>query len=198
MKSKVLLLITGLALLGVAVVSSARAQDFNDYDVNAYECLGQVCIHSRVQLTQGYYAGERGTVVSLDYYRNSATIYLDLGQYHEADVRVLYVVEQPNPYPPQPYPTPYPPNPYPQPQPRPRPVVCPPGYYYDHYRGVCIRPNHPGPRPQPRPHPRPQPRPRPIPHPHPGPGPAPRPMPNPGGHCPPGTHYDPSIQRCVR
>ena len=197
MKQKVLLVIAGLALLGVAVVSSARANDVF-YETSSYECLGQVCINDRVQVTQGYYRGERGVVVSLDYYRNSATVFLDYNQYVEITLDCLLVIQRPNPYP-QPYPNPNPyPNPYPQPHPR--PIHCPPGTVYDAYRGACVPVYHPGPRPRPRPvpvpQPRPRPRPRPVPHPH--PGPAPRPIPNPGGHCPPGTHYDYQLQRCVR
>jgi hypothetical protein len=84
----------------------------------------------------------------------------------------------PMPQPPRPVPMPQPPRPVPMPQP-PRPVPMP-------------QPPRPVPAPQPpRPVPAPQP-PRPVPAPQP-----PRPQPNPGGRCPPGTHLDPDLGRCV-
>lgn len=155
------------------------------YDGSNRNCTADFCVNDIIQVVSGIYRGERGRIISTDDRYYQVTMLSDRGQYITVSISDIYLIQRG----PRPGPGP---RPVPPPRPRPPHPLCPPGYVWDAYRQVCVRA---GPVPRPVP-PRPiPPRPRPVP-PRPVP---PRPVPpRPRGECPPMTHYDPVIGRCVR
>lgn len=166
------------------------------YDGRNRYCAAEFCVGDRIAVVSGYHRGVNGRIVGTNDRYYEVTILSDRGQYITVSISDIYLLQrgtQPGP------------RPIPNPRPRPNPY-CGPGYVWDHYlqRCIAVRPvPRPIPRPvPPRPVPRPVPRPippgpRPVPRPEPRPVPRPAPGPRPG-HCPPGTHMDPVLGRCVR